>query len=211
MPDTTMGASSARAMGVIRRYLFPSALYASLLACAFFSTMWVRGLWVSGPGMVGFGVTLGDKGPTRFAGLAPGPSSVAMVAMTTAFPVKNRTGWFRDPGFVWNLARAPHNRTFSRALGFDTWRNHGPFGSMMVVALPYWLLVMASAALPAWYVTTRALWRRAHGRAGCCARCGYDLRTGAPAGPCPKCGAAPKGAFEVRLATPATTPTPSHA
>jgi hypothetical protein len=54
-----------------------------------------------------------------------------------------------------------------------------------IIGVPWWLLVLASAVLPARAVfgirATRR--RRATGR---CLRCGYDLR--ASAGRCPECG-----------------------
>ena len=51
------------------------------------------------------------------------------------------------------------------------------------VRLPYWLLALAAAALPA----ARAARRKLRGsRAGLCQRCGYDLRASPER--CPECG-----------------------
>jgi hypothetical protein len=55
---------------------------------------------------------------------------------------------------------------------------------LIAVPLPYLALLLAIPPV-AWLVTT--LRRRGRARAGCCARCGYDLR--ATPGRCPECGA----------------------
>jgi YD repeat-containing protein len=60
------------------------------------------------------------------------------------------------------------------------------------LVVPFYLPVLAAAALPAavFAARVRRRWRRARAvRLGWCPACGYDLR--ASAGRCPECGAAP--------------------
>jgi hypothetical protein len=62
---------------------------------------------------------------------------------------------------------------------------------------PAWMIQLATAALPAWWVYRRRRERVARARAlGLCPACGYDLR--ASPGRCPECGAAaaPAGTAE---------------
>jgi hypothetical protein len=68
------------------------------------------------------------------------------------------------------------------------------------LAAPVWLLFVATSALPRYWVfsTLRRRRRKRWAAAGCCVRCGYDLRaTPQPNGPllrrCPECGAEPPG------------------
>ncbi len=60
--------------------------------------------------------------------------------------------------------------------------------SLIMIGLPYWLLVLLFGIAPVWWAIG---WdRRRIGRcraAGCCTRCGYDLR--ASPDRCPECGA----------------------
>ena len=60
-----------------------------------------------------------------------------------------------------------------------------------VVAVPYWALLLATAAPPAFSLRAR-LRRRVRLRRGQCPACGYDLR--ASPGGCPECGPAPAAA-----------------
>ena len=61
------------------------------------------------------------------------------------------------------------------------------------VRLPYWAIVLVTAAVPVFYVRRVRWLRRAHrARRGLCPGCGYDLR--ASSGRCPECGEAIKPA-----------------
>jgi hypothetical protein len=61
------------------------------------------------------------------------------------------------------------------------------------VIVPHWSLVALTGVLPAAWCGRR-MWRRSavrrHTKAGCCPRCGYDLR--ATPGRCPECGGTKK-------------------
>jgi hypothetical protein len=66
----------------------------------------------------------------------------------------------------------------------------GTGAALRVISAPHWLVALATAALPAAWLTRwqreRVRARRLHG--GCCERCGYDLR--ATRQRCPECGLA---------------------
>jgi 4-amino-4-deoxy-L-arabinose transferase-like glycosyltransferase len=85
-----------------------------------------------------------------------------------------------------------------RFLGFAYVRGVFSGASYWMVAVPYWLIVLATAVLPVrWWFTRRRVRRwRTQGR---CLGCGYDLRA-TPAGDrCPECG----------LSAPPAPPMPS--
>lgn len=63
----------------------------------------------------------------------------------------------------------------------------GPRTFFRVLAVPYWFVLLVTAAAPAyWLVITRRIRRRT--ARGHCLGCGYDLR--ASTGRCPECGRA---------------------
>jgi hypothetical protein len=69
----------------------------------------------------------------------------------------------------------------------------GPRSFERAVLVPFWVIALASAVLPAWWAARyrrRALTRRRLA-AGQCLRCGYDRRAQQPGDPCPECGATP--------------------
>jgi hypothetical protein len=57
--------------------------------------------------------------------------------------------------------------------------------SVLSVAVPHWAVALATLALPAAWSIARLRRLRQH-RAGCCAICGYDLRS--TPNRCPECG-----------------------
>jgi hypothetical protein len=83
-------------------------------------------------------------------------------------------------------------------LGQYGWHTHqwqtksdGSTLTVRIIGLPYWLLVLLFALPPAWWAIGWKRRRNARRRAaGCCTRCGYDLR-GTP-DRCPECGAIPR-------------------
>ncbi|HEX4795096.1 MAG TPA: hypothetical protein VH370_14980 [Humisphaera sp.] len=77
-------------------------------------------------------------------------------------------------------------------LGLEFARGSNGKSSLINLLIPYWMLSLATAMLPAqrlsaWRVARRARQRK---RLGLCTRCGYDLR--ASSGRCPECGAIPE-------------------
>jgi 4-amino-4-deoxy-L-arabinose transferase-like glycosyltransferase len=59
------------------------------------------------------------------------------------------------------------------------------WGTLTILMVPYWSLVLLCALLPAWWlVSPRSLTKAGH-----CPTCGYDLR--ATPDRCPECGAVP--------------------
>jgi hypothetical protein len=94
--------------------------------------------------------------------------------------VESKRSWTKSP-----LVQIPDAQQ-GGLLGFRIAARHRPDGyASYVLMLPYWLLILLSAAAP-----TRAVlrWRRRQIRlaSGLCAACGYDLR--GSSGRCPECG-----------------------
>jgi hypothetical protein len=88
----------------------------------------------------------------------------------------------RQTGKDWNFLALPQ----FHVLGVNFGGGKGRDGSMLWnLEMPYWLLALLSAPLPAVWVV---VWRRDRfrRRPGCCPGCGYDLR--ATPGRCPECG-----------------------
>ena len=78
---------------------------------------------------------------------------------------------FGPPSGIWPLA---------------VWSNPFSKTPATIVVIPYWLVVVAFAALPAYRLARRI---RRRPRPGHCPSCGYDLR--ATPGRCPECGTIP--------------------
>jgi hypothetical protein len=97
-----------------------------------------------------------------------------------------RLTFCRQVGKDWS---DPQRRFEFAGLEFAGGWNGG--SSLVNLLVPYWMLAIATAALPvqrlfAWRVARRARRRK---RLGLCPVCGYDLR--ASSGRCPECGAVP--------------------
>jgi hypothetical protein len=86
-------------------------------------------------------------------------------------------------------------------LGIEFGGSQGPTGDMLWnLHVPFWMLTVLTAVLP-----VIGLWswrqerkRRRRERAGCCPRCGYDLR--ATPTRCPECGHEPRAALAMKEA-----------
>src|SRR4051812_28677474 len=66
---------------------------------------------------------------------------------------------------------------------------HDTYAGAGGAMIPLWLLLTATAVLPAWWIGSAVIVRtrrRRHERAGLCPSCGYDLR--ATRDRCPECG-----------------------
>jgi hypothetical protein len=77
-------------------------------------------------------------------------------------------------------------------LGFDlddeTYSDNDGWARIYIVGFPYWLILIVTAALPAWMVLL-ANGKHRKKKSGRCPACGYDLR--ATPNRCPECGAVP--------------------
>ena len=121
--------------------------------------------------------------------------------------LRARAGWdtFRP-------SRMIPSDTFWQRRGFHRTLEDNPDVKMIVLIVPHWLLVLAFAIVPSWWLLA-GLRRRRRRRNNRCPACGYDLR--ATPGRCPECGAeapSPPSASSAPAApttpsaAPATTP-----
>lgn len=100
----------------------------------------------------------------------------------------NYPEWKYFAGFAWARRQEYRRRVVNRAYNTVT---RPVTSSLWVVAVPYWSLVLAAAALPAGrMLRTRRRLRAA--RRGHCPRCGYDVS--ATPQRCPECGDDPRAA-----------------
>ena len=175
----------------MRRFLFTTLSALSLLLCIAAAAEWVRSarsidhpfVWHKSP-LEGYAVVTGEGrlGVTHRLHVSP-----VVRAPAGATPAELA---------VWSQQFGPQStRQF---LGFAYWRivhtsraaRHGTFymGQERWVLVPYWAVVLATAAPPVvWFVRRRRA-RRARRAAAMnrCPTCGYDLR--ASGARCPECG-----------------------
>lgn len=169
------------------RLLFTLTSFVSLLLCMATVVLWVRSYWVgdllkwestwhlsgagSSRGRVYFVVfTMGD--PRR-------PDSDAEFGHTVERPAPEYTEPEDTPAFKFLGIICQSRQHENGWLGIVRERS---------VVMPDWLIVGASAILPArWWWLARWRWRRERRqKRGLCARCGYDLRMTVDR--CPECG-----------------------
>jgi hypothetical protein len=110
-------------------------------------------------------------------------------ALHQRFMMGDGRGLWRQPS-LWQRLGFDRTQERTRTWDEDMTRIIGA-AQHDAVAVPWWLIVLSLAALPAvrmcrWLVTWRR--RRCRKRHGLCLACGYDLR--ATAEHCPECGAA---------------------
>ena len=100
-------------------------------------------------------------------------------------------GWWHTMGSP-RRARVTNNGGLAERIGLGYWRINPTFSppvAIFVVGVPYALLVVVFAILPAHAVVRRVRRRQADRRVGFCQRCGYDLRETPER--CPECGTIP--------------------
>ena len=174
------------------RRLFTALSALSVLLCVAVCVLWVRSYWV--------GEAVYREGPSQR--LAVLSSRGQCSAFRTTYPASAANGptrWKYSDRGMWaevtrrpGLYRAdPAVRCYGPIAGFGMFdKPAGPtsnFAATREVFLPYWSLVLLTAAGPAaWYARRR---RRLRSRSlGLCPACGYDLR--ATPERCPECGRA---------------------
>jgi hypothetical protein len=171
----------------MRRRLLNLLTALSLLLCVAAVALWVRGHWV-GDGIV---VSSGRYHHSLDSSLGfldyeccwERPRPVRKTLPMTPGRGFRRTRW--EPA-EWETRLPPEAGRF---LGFawgsgeKVYQSRDPF---VWVRVPYWSVVAALAAVPAWRFSARAR-RAARIRNSVCPGCGYDLR--ATPGQCPECGA----------------------
>jgi hypothetical protein len=168
---------------------------ASGLLCAGVLVLWVRSYWAS-DGIVwqrasGDGIAISNvKGRLMVASLVKNRPVPEGWESSPAHP-----GWRvqhgpPDDGGAWGLGSPDHAWHFA-----GLWYRDGQqlWFRCRSLHVPDWMLLLATAILPALWCETRRRARVAalRQRNGRCLSCGYDLR--ATPGRCPECGAIPAG------------------
>ena len=187
----------------MRRHLLNLLGVLSLALCAAAAFEWVRG------GRAGDQITLLEE--RRVAGeyvntlarIGSGRGRLSLVVRyerslnpVTGGPTSVARHWRREP--LHTVRTHFERRTFWQKIGFRYESEHKrafvqpAFGGwplhQVAVALrvPYWAIVLVTAAVPATVALARRRAKAARRRRGECAACGYDLR--ATPGRCPECG-----------------------
>jgi hypothetical protein len=165
----------------MRRRLLNLLTALSLLLCVAVVATWVWGHWWHEVGIVGVGDRVFHVGS-----VSKGFYLAEFQGVTEAYrrdhPIVTR--WNHMPAVTPGLLDHP---LYGVGLGFawhrEAYSQPYPYTSYWEALVPYWAAAGLFALLP-----TARLVRRARRRfpAGCCARCGYDLR--ATPGRCPECG-----------------------
>ena len=83
-------------------------------------------------------------------------------------------------GLRWGIDEIPKIAHISRLGNIDRRR---------FVVIPYWMVVLVTGLVPAWWIGGRRNRRRQQRRErGLCPNCSYDLRAHLPGSKCPECG-----------------------
>ena len=128
-----------------------------------------------------------------FVSSAPGVDVFSMRGgLEVRFYGERRGNAWRPEGTTWafttsevtspkRITEMRDPRSAFNKLGFTA----GRWSVSWAVGVPYWFVALVSGLPPIVYAR-RAMRRRRLAMAGCCRRCGYDLR--ASSGRCPECG-----------------------
>jgi hypothetical protein len=160
----------------------------SLLLCVAVCALWIDTYWVARD--------------VVWHGTSVAPNYIRVESEQTQL----RIAWvFRDPHPVlshWTYETWPPRQSappndwrldssddvIFRVLGASLLIRHGADFPFRGVLMPYWMMVLGLALLPAFRIA--GLWRsrrsRARRRRGLCQKCGYDLRASSER--CPECG-----------------------
>jgi hypothetical protein len=175
----------------LRRHLFTLFAAASLLLCVAVCGVWVRSHYR-------YDVKITKRGRTERIYMSMlGRAHYVSMDLGYALPFDDTFGWYSRPLLPTDaLPQSFPSRKREFALAGvhvieGDWREGGwlsakeppmPYRAWVV---PYWLIALAFATPPGWWLAKRVR-RRRRFKAGLCVACGYDLRASPER--CPECG-----------------------
>jgi hypothetical protein len=161
------GAVQFSPMKRVRRWLFDALAWMWPALCVAIVLLWVRSLYSNDE------IDLNVNSHLLMAGSFPNHADIRFY----------RTTDYDGPRFRVSFGKpqiGPMPIFWQPRLGADATKRE--------LAIPWWLLLIFSGSIPLW-AAHAAIRRQSRLRRGCCAECGYDLRSSPDR--CPECGTIP--------------------
>ena len=117
------------------------------------------------------GLSAGETADVSHCGMLGYSSTDGDAGVWVYWPANESARWFGPASAAGTFVKAPGSFTYR------------------VMSAPLWMVALAAAVMPGWWLRQRWIDRR-RARVGLCASCGYDLRAHATGERCPECGAA---------------------
>jgi hypothetical protein len=164
---------SKRTYHLTMRRLFTAVSVLSLVACLALAALCVRSYWI--------GDTFTALSPNAIYSVDVEQGRIVLACEID----RGAHQWPRAPRRAFHASDRPPRRRWAVQFLYHNRRGaSGNAGRLLV--FPIWLLAVATAMVPACWLSA-LLWRRSRRKAGGCPRCGYNL-TGNTSGVCPECG-----------------------